>query len=143
MQRVVGKIPKTVNNEIWVVVTDFTGEVRLDIREYFYSDGEAGFLPTKKGIAVPVAEIPALREALQVLAESTEPGVIARLSRTPRTEIQVGVRTYQGHTYAELRLFFLAGPTDYRPSPKGVTLNLSFVPLLAEMVGEAEAAIAA
>jgi hypothetical protein len=145
MRCIVGKIRKNATNEIWAVLTDFTGEMRLDIREYFHGDGDDGFLPTKKGISIPIAEIPKLREALNALMKSTEPGVIARFSRTGRTEIQAGIRNYQGHTYADLRLFFVSDSSniDYRPSNKGVTMNLSLVPVLANIIAEAEEAVAA
>jgi hypothetical protein len=143
MERIVGKIRKNAANEIWVVLTDYTGEMRLNVREYFHDGGDAGFRPTRRGVLIPVSEIPALRNALDLLAESTEPGTVATFSKTGRTEIQAGLRKYQGHTYAEVRLFFASdsGNGEYRPSNKGVTMPLSLVPVLADAVGEAEEAV--
>ncbi len=139
MHHVVGKIRKSPSNEIWVVLTDFTGSPRLDVREYFHAGGDAGFRPTRKGVSVPVDQIPALCDAIDALASAKELGTVATFGRTGRTEIQAGLRKFEGHTYAELRLFARGGDAgEYRPTPKGITLHPSLVPTLGDAVADAE-----
>lgn len=138
MDRVIAKIKKSAVSEVWVVLTDFTGELRIDVREYFHV-GPGAFHPTRKGVSIPAAGIRALRDALEVLAEASDVGTVATINRSERAAVQAGIRNFEGHTYAELRVF-IPGPTPdapWRPTPKGFTLKPSLVPLLAEAIGEA------
>lgn len=58
-ERVVAKIRKSATKEIWVVLTEYSGELRLDIRERFLGD-EGAFLPSKRGVTIPATEFPKL-----------------------------------------------------------------------------------
>lgn len=140
MEQLVAKVRKGHSNELWIVLTDFTGETRLDLREYFHPDSDVGFVPTKKGVSVAMSQVPALRDALDALAAATDVGTVATFAQTPRAQIRAGLRRFEGHTYAELRLFVLGKGSDgdWRPTPKGVTFNPSIIPAIAEAVGEAE-----
>jgi hypothetical protein len=139
MDIVIAKIKKSSANEVWVVLTEFTGDLRLDLREYFHV-GPAGFKPTRKGVSIPTAQIPGLRDALDALAAATEIGTVATINRSQRTEIRAGLRKFEAHTYAELRVF-VPGPTPdapWRPTPKGFTLKPSLIPLLVDAIGDVE-----
>ena len=140
MEQVVAKIRKGSSNEIWVVLTDYTGELRLAIREYYYDASAQEFRPTKKGLIIPLECIPELRDALDKLDGQRESGTVAAFSWTDRGEVKVGVRCFQGHVYAEIR-FFVPGKdpeADWRPTGKGVTFKPSALPQVLEAVGQAE-----
>ena len=57
------------------------------LREYFQSDAD-GSRPSKKGVSIPTVEIPALRNAVELLIQATEVGTIATLNRNARSETQ-------------------------------------------------------
>jgi len=51
MEKIVAKIKKSMTSEIVVSLSDYTGEPKLSIREYFLADESGAFHPTKKGIS--------------------------------------------------------------------------------------------
>jgi hypothetical protein len=130
MEQVVAKIRKTGSAELWVVLSDFTGEARLDVREYFQPANNDSFRPTKKGISVPLAEIPELRNAIAALSEVRSIGTVATMRRPNGSQLTAGVREYLGHTYSELRLFVPGTNGELRPTIKGVTFKASLVPTI-------------
>jgi len=140
MERVIAKIKKSTVNEIWVVLSDFTGETKLNIREYFLAGDDKGFLPTKKGISFPLDEVGAVRDAVEALANATEEGTACILLKMDRSEVRAAIRKYEGHTYAELRTFIPGkdASDEWRPTQKGFTINPRLVPLLVAAIGELE-----
>lgn len=140
MEQVITKIRKNASTEIWVVLSDFTGALRLNLREYFR--GEDGvFKPTRKGVGIDPAEITGLVDGLDKLSEVSQPGTVAVVARRKGTEILAGVREYQGHTYGEIRQFVGDAATGWKPTGKGITFKAGLAPALMEAVEKAEALI--
>ncbi len=136
-ERILAKIRKNATKEVWVVLTDYSGELRLDLRERFQGD-EGAFLPTKKGLAVPVSELPNLASALEELRDADGLGTVATFGRTARAEIRASICSYQGHSYAEVRRFIKAGGSEGEwLHGKGVTMNQALVPSLLSAVQDA------
>ena len=144
MEQIVAKIRKGPTKEIWIILTDFTGEARLSIREYYYDASAQEFRPTKKGLMVPLESIPELRDALDKLIGKIEVGTVASFSWTDQGEVRVGVNRYQGHVYDEIRLFVpsKASEEEWNPTGKGVTFNRSALPQVLEAIDRAEDAAA-
>jgi len=140
MDQVVAKIRKSATSEVWVVITEYTGQKRLDIREYFLAGEGKGFLPTKKGVSFPLSAVRALRDAIESLIGATEIGTFESFLKSERSEVRAGLRSYLGHTYTEFRVYIPGDnpETEWRPTPRGFTLNPSLMHLLAEAVDDAE-----
>jgi hypothetical protein len=140
VEQVITKIRKNASTEIWVVLSDFTGALRLNLREYFRAE-DGVFRPTKKGVGIDPAEIAGLVDALDKLAEVSQPGTVAVVARRTGAEILAGVREYQGHTYGEIRQFVGDAASGWKPTGKGVTFKPGLVPALLEAVEKAEVLI--
>jgi hypothetical protein len=137
VDRVISKIRKSGSAELWVVLSDYTGPLRLDVREYFRAD-DGSYKPTRKGIAVDRSEIAGLIAALEALTDVTSPGTTAVAARRTGAEIVAGVREYQGHVYTEIRQFVPDGSDGWRPTGKGVTFKAGMIPAIIEAVELAE-----
>jgi len=62
-------IPRGKKIEIRVTLDEFRGQTHVGIRTWWES-GEAGWLPTRKGVALREEELPALRGALEEAAQA-------------------------------------------------------------------------
>ena len=140
MEQVITKIRKNASSELWVVLSDYTGTLRLNLREYFRAE-DGAFRPTRKGVGIDPAEIAGLVDGLDKLAETSQAGTVAIVARRPGAEILAGVREYQGHTYGEIRQFVGDAASGWKPTGKGVTFKAGLVPALMEAVEKAEALI--
>ncbi|MEA4907586.1 MAG: hypothetical protein GYA17_21765 [Chloroflexi bacterium] len=59
-----------VREKLILQVAEFKGKARLDLRHYYESEGES--LPSKKGINLPLEEVPQLvRDILAIYNEAT------------------------------------------------------------------------
>jgi len=56
MEATVGEISLNETSVVRVRVTDFGGKFRIDIRRFFYSEDDQQFVPTTKGVTVPINE---------------------------------------------------------------------------------------
>ncbi|MGH7740538.1 MAG: transcriptional coactivator p15/PC4 family protein [Candidatus Eiseniibacteriota bacterium] len=140
MEQVITKVRKNASTEVWVVLSDFTGALRLNLREYFRAE-DGVFRPTRKGVGIDLTEITGLLDGLNKLAEASQPGTVAVVARRTGAEILAGVREYQGHTYGEIRQFVGDAKSGWKPTGKGVTFKAGLVPTLMEAVEKAEALI--
>jgi hypothetical protein len=138
VDRVISKIKKSGTAELWVVLSDFTGALRLDLREYFRSD-DGTYKPTRKGISIDRTETAGLISALEALSEASQPGTVAIVARRPKAEVTAGVREYQGHIYTEVRQFVPDKAGGWRATGKGITFKAGIIPALVEAVEMAEA----
>ena len=66
----IGSIGKGRKHCLRVQLCEFRGNVQLDVRTYIVSTPKIGLSPTQKGITLPLAKIPELRELLDQ-AEAT------------------------------------------------------------------------
>jgi hypothetical protein len=60
----IASVSKNAREEIRVVLTNYKGHDLVDLRVFVEADGRADRVPTRKGIAVKPALLPALIEAL-------------------------------------------------------------------------------
>lgn len=137
MEQVITKIRKNASSEIWVVLSDYTGALRLDLREYFRAE-DGVFRPTRKGVGIDPDGISSLVDGLDMLTETSQPGTVAVVARRTGAEILAGVREYQGHTYCEIRQFVADATGGWKPTGKGVTFKAGLIPALMEAVEKAE-----
>jgi len=66
-ERIVSMITKNALNEVWIKSTWFTGDPRIDIRTYFFNGVD--FIPTRKGISIPIDYYPQLLDSIERLGD--------------------------------------------------------------------------
>jgi hypothetical protein len=56
--------------------------------------------------------------------------LIAEIQKNSRERLRVTVGQYKGHEYIGIRIWFVAGDGEYRPTRSGITLKPSLIPQL-------------
>lgn len=57
MEKVIGEIDKGKTEKIVVRITNWKGKDRIDIREFFMSQRDKKWCPTKKGTAIEIKDL--------------------------------------------------------------------------------------
>src|SRR6266480_167523 len=127
MEATVAKIRKSATAEIWVRMREYQGRQYVDLREHFFSGDDRIWHPTKKGVMVLDALLPQILDGVAALEGVAVVGTVACVGRASGDEIQIGVREYQRARYGELRVWYLDGNKDRKPSHKGVTFSLGLI----------------
>lgn len=70
--RLVHTIPRGAAREIRAQLTILSGRVYADLRLFVVSQETGNLIPTRKGVTIPVAELPELRKAVEALIETTQ-----------------------------------------------------------------------
>ncbi len=118
---IIAKIKKGRDNEIWITLSTYTGQLRVDIREYFIPEGKSDFSPTKKGVSVPIERISELEDMLEAIdTETVDSAETLEISKG--WEIRGALREYEKHRYMELRNYILNKQKEWIPA-KGVTFK--------------------
>lgn len=65
--------------------------------------------------------------------------VIATLQKNALEQIQIAVKEYQGHTYVDLRLFFLGDDEQWHPTKKGLTVSPALWPEFKQALAQVDA----
>jgi hypothetical protein len=63
--------------------------------------------------------------------------IVGQIEKNKREEIRVTLSNFKGHDLVGLRIWFKAGD-DYKPSSKGIALNVRILPQLIGMLEAAE-----
>ena len=136
---VIARIRKSSVSEVWVVVTDYTGKLACDVREYFHPADSPEWLPKQKGVAIPRDLVGEAVNAAEELASRNTVGEVAALVRGEKAKIVFGIREFQKHIYGEIRTYYVSkvGSDDWKPG-KGVTLPLSMLGQLVDALRLAE-----
>lgn len=71
---VVYSFPKNSREEIRATLSEFGGRLRADLRIWAADDEGDGDHPTRKGISVPVEDLPKLLTAVQAMVDAYEYG---------------------------------------------------------------------
>jgi hypothetical protein len=64
--------------------------------------------------------------------------VIATIGKNALEQLQIAVKEYQGHTYVDIRLFFLGDNEQWHPTKKGITVSPALWPEFMEAVGQVD-----
>lgn len=136
---IISRIRKSAANEVWIILKKYKGKDLCDIREYFMPDNSPDWLPTKKGVSIPLEMLPEIVDAAEEMAATSTVGVIAELDRGEITKICLSIREFRKHVYGDIRIFYRADEEadNWKPG-KGVTLPLSKLGPLVEALRMAE-----
>lgn len=139
---IISRIRKSAANEVWIVLKKYMGKDLCDIREYFLPDNSPDWLPTKKGVSIPLEILPEIVDAAEEMAAMSTVGVIAELKRGNRAKICLSIREFNKHVYGDIRTFFREDEEadNWKPG-KGVTIPLSKLGPLVEALRMAEDSI--
>lgn len=65
--------------------------------------------------------------------------IVGRIKKNAREQIRVALAEYKGHRYVDLRIVVPDPDGGDRPTKSGLTLKLSAIPELAELLNRAQA----
>jgi len=136
---VIAKIKKNAISEIWIVAKVYEGNLSCDIREYFRPDDGAEWLPTKKGVSIPLDLLGQAVDAVDEMARRDAVSEICTMERGKTAKLRFAISEYEKHIYGDIRTFYLKtkDDTDWKPG-KGVTVSLSKLGQLADALRLAE-----
>ena len=70
MSQLVTKFGKNSTEEVQVQITEFKGHKLIDIRVFYYPEGEEEAKPTKKGISISTDLFPKLKDSILELEQA-------------------------------------------------------------------------
>lgn len=135
MDQIIGKIRKNQSTEIWVLLTDYSGSLRADIRQYFKSSETGDWKPTRRGISFSLEEVPKIKNAIEYLI--SDPSLKQEITiRSDETiEVRAGIREYLGKVYVDFRTYSLHSKENkWKPTQKGFTINPEMLDILLENI---------
>lgn len=136
--QVIAKIKKSAVSEVWVTLKTYAGKRSCDIRAHFHPADSPGWLPTKKGVSVPLEDLAQAVDAAEELSGQEALGVVAEIPRGGKAKLLFAIREFQKHVYGEVRTYYRKDENeDWKPG-KGVTLPLAMLSQLAEALRLAE-----
>jgi hypothetical protein len=81
MGKLVTKFDKNSTEEVHVQITEYKGHNLIDIRVFYYPEGEEEARPTKKGISISTDLFPDLKKAILELEKAlSEEGLLDKAS---------------------------------------------------------------
>lgn len=110
------EVPKSTGNPVFVAVSEYRGQMRLDVREY-YETVIGDQAPSKKGVNLPLADGLSLVSAIEeVLNGRNRVDVDAEL----RNPLKVSIGEYRGKNLIDVRHYYDAGGV-WKPTKKGIS----------------------
>lgn len=137
---VVGAFPKNRTDVVAGEISEFNGNVYAHLRVY-KPTFDGGFQPTKQGVAMPLACVPTLREAVHRLAEVMGPNKLTGRIDVGREQIRIGTRLFNDQMYLDIRRFYPSGEA-WEPTSKGVMVRPELLDSLIGLVDELAVAAA-
>ena len=121
---------------VGVCVAEQKGELRGDIRIYVQAIGEEALIPTSKGISIPVGLYTELLDGMRKLGDVMgREKVVKRISKSPKTEIRVGINIFRGQTLLYIRQFStMKDSNEKKPTKKGISVRVDQYPQLLEII---------
>jgi hypothetical protein len=136
---VIDKIRKNSTNEVWVVAKKYRGKISCDVREYFRPENKAGWFPTKKGVPIPPEVVSQAVDAVEEMGKRNSVGEVVAFPLGEKAKICFGIREFQKHIYAEIRIYYREKlDSDQWKPGKGVTFKLEMLVRISEALGLAE-----
>ncbi len=138
MQQIFAKLKKNWSNEIWVTLSEFKGEERIDIREYYRPDDGPDYHPTKKGVSIPKSCVYELLKLIESIEYEDATGTIRTFEISDSVQIRASNREYFNRKYKEIRIYIFSNKNgQWIPTRKGITFNFELAQKLHETIKEA------
>ena len=133
---VISKIRKNASSEIRVILKEYKGKHSCDIREYYLNPDSSEWVPTTKGVSIPLDMLGEAVDAAEALAEKDQVCEVSSLSCGKTAMIRFGICEFNKRIYGEVRKYYKKNE-DVLPG-KGATLPLSKLGELAKALRLAE-----
>lgn len=138
MEALLAKIKKSGGSELWVALREFQGRQYVDVREHFLTSDSRDWHPTKKGVMLDPADLPAVIDGIEEI-DGNAHATSKTIPKGEKVELRIGYREFERHHYCEVRTWYLDNKLkEMRPSPKGFTFGLELRDSLLEALREAE-----
>lgn len=112
------EVPKSAGQPLYVATSEFRGQVRLDVREYYEAPtGELS--PSKKGVNLLMDDGVRMAEAIETVINGAEKSVM--IDADVRNPIFVSVSWYKGQKRLDVRHYYDANG-EWKPTRKGVSV---------------------
>jgi hypothetical protein len=133
---VVGAFPKNKAEAVAGEISEFQGRVYAHIRVY-RATLDGGFLPTSKGVAMPLKCVNEVRAAVHALCDVMGPNRVTGEVDVGRERIRIGTRSFEGSTYLDIRRYFRKGSDgEWLPTTKGLMVRPELLDSLLNLVDE-------
>lgn len=138
MNKLKFEVQKSTGNPVFVAVSEYRGQMRLDLREY-YETVVGDQAPSKKGVNLPLDDGLSLVSSIEeVLNGRNRASVDADL----RQPIKVSRSEFRGKTLLDVRHYYDAGGV-WKPTKRGVSFlwddGQGLLETVAEMVARCSA----
>jgi len=124
------------------VLSEYKGRREFHIRIYVPVADEPGeFVPTRKGVTLPIEVVPDLVAAMAKLKQAISLNqVVAQIPKGKRAEVRVGLQEFRGTPMIYVRTFTCDKEGEWRPTQKGVSVKVELLSELVDTTTELEAA---
>ena len=93
MEKFLGSFNKSKSGRIDVAFKEYQNKTYLDIRKMYFNKDKEEFLPTSKGIFIPVDKIESLQKALKLaMKEAEDNGLLNEEQEAPKKEEKVSAK---------------------------------------------------
>lgn len=131
---IVGAFPKNRTEIVAGEISEFNDVVSAHVR-VFKSTVDGGLAHTSKGVALPIACVPALRDAVHALRDVIGPNRITGRIDVGRQQIRVGTVLFNDQMYLDIRRYY-ESDGKWCPTPKGVMVRPELLDDLTKLVDE-------
>jgi hypothetical protein len=133
--------PKNATEHVAAAVQEYKGKCSAHLRVYMRSaDDETEFVPTRKGLTLPLDKVGELRDGVRLLRDVAATNRVVAVIDDGREQVRVGVHTFKGNLYAYVRRHYKSGG-EWKPSPKGLDVRAELVDDLVDLVEELASAV--
>lgn len=139
---IVASFPKGATEIICVGRSEYKGKSYVFVRIYVAAlDG--GFIPTAKGISLPLEKCSEFVQGVRALGEVMGPDrVVARIQKNRQQQVWVAATEFKGHRLIDIRTYAsFGGRAELVPLQKGVSMNVELIQQLLEAIEKLEATV--
>jgi len=125
-RNIVALFTKNAREAVGIGLSEWKGQVRIDIRILVPALEDDTLIPTKKGISLRVEKYPELLDAVHKLGETmSNEKLVARIKKSSKEEIRVGTTTFKDIPLIYLRTFTLIGEkAEWKPTQRGISIKV-------------------
>ena len=122
---------KNATQRVVGLIQEYKGQCRAHIR-IFVPDEEGKYLPTPKGVSIPLDQLGALRDGLEKLTDVAATNRVVGAISVGKDQIRIGTHTYKGNQYVYVRQHYQKDG-EWHPTQKGVDVRTELLDSLVDL----------